>query len=134
MTNSYLRKKNADAMRPRRSYDELMSLLDVQKMKSGEMYKQVSFEEAHDLWCRKQTLLFNTYNSVNTFWQPYRLSLGMLQREDKLRNTELSKIRFRDIINIFVKPSLPKASDDIFFFVVIPVAAKRAPHNSSLAV
>ena len=129
-----MRKRNADAMRPRRSYDELMSLLDVQKMKSGEMYKQVSFEEAHDLWCRKQTLLFNTYNSVNTFWQPYRLSKGMLINEDKRRNTEFSKLLFRDVLDIFVRPSLPKATDKLYFFVIIPVETKRAPRHASLAV
>lgn len=125
-------RKNAGA--PRRSYEQLMSLLDAEKAKSGEMYKKVSFEEAHDLWCRKATLLFNSYDSVNTFWQPYRLSLGKLKREDKIRGTELSKIRFRDVLDIFVRPSLPKASKDLYFFVVIPVAAKRAPRHAAVAV
>lgn len=144
--NSHLR--NFVAKPKNRSVEECMSLSSdiIFCKKTAEFVKRVNREEMDDLWCRGKTIIFSFVPGVDPHFKPVRLSKAMLIKKElhglhidasKLPddfNGNYHLLRLKTIIEAIVRPSLPVKSDEIYYYVYIPVEAKKAPRHASLAV
>lgn len=125
-----------------RTVEQCMDLSDAFSTEEHEFMKKVSFEEMHDLWCRGKTIIFSSVPGTNRFFKPVRLCRNFLMTkkldgltidESKLPQDfdgDFAKLRLKTIIEAIVRPNILFRDKEIHYFVLIPVAAKRAPHHT----
>lgn len=95
-----------------RTISQLMALDDFQVSKKMNCaYKEVTREEAHDLYCIGKELIINTYSTPDTFWQPFRLSKRLVKLDG-------IKATFKEIINEIAAQVLPKTGE-LHYFVIL---------------
>lgn len=99
-----------------RTNQQCTSLVDAKvSTKHNVAYKEVSYAEAQDLYCRNHEIALNTTNTLDTFWSPVRFRIADAIRDAKKYHRK--QMLFKDIRKLLFS-SLPQAGGHHYFVII----------------
>lgn len=99
-----------------RTIQQCTSLVDAEvSSKYNVAYKEVSYQEAQDLYCRNYEIALNTTNSIDTFWPCVRFCIKDAIKD--ARKYHRKQVLFKDICKLLFS-SLPQAGGHHYFVII----------------
>ena len=99
-----------------RTNQQCVSLVDAKvSTKLNVAYKEVSYVEAQDLYCKNYEIAINTTSSIDTFWSPARFRIADAIKDAKKHNRP--QLLFKDICDLLFH-TLPQAGGRHYFVLI----------------
>lgn len=128
-TNTYPRRKKAPVyISQDRSTEDCLKLDGTEERIGDVAYKRVTKTEAADLYSKRRTIYVNIVPQVRTWWKPLAFNIFKIRDEFPGNN-------FNDVVSTkpgsLLRSRFPRWKDEFYFFVKIPIEAKRSPRYAN---